>query len=116
MFFKKIFTRPKIEREKLEVLKEIASKFENQIFTESNYDFMYDELKRFNSLANVYIKQTNKVVCKDLCMLQIAHQKRGLDRDVLENEEENNRIPSQYFFETMIKVIDFILLKYEVKE
>ncbi|WP_375561140.1 hypothetical protein ACE193_00875 [Bernardetia sp. OM2101] len=115
MFLRKIF-KPKIKREKLEELRKIAFKFDNQIFTESNHDFVYDELDKFNKLANSYIKQTNKVVCKDLCHLQISYQKRGLDRDVLKNEEKNNRIPSPYFFETMIKVIDFILEKYEVKE
>lgn len=115
MLFKKIF-KPKIKREKLEELRKIAFKFDNQIFTESNHDFLYDELDKFNNLANSYIKQTHKVVCKDLCQLQISHQKRDLDRDVLENEEKNNRISSTYFFETMIKVIDFILEKHEVKE
>ncbi|WP_338764024.1 hypothetical protein WAF17_20890 [Bernardetia sp. ABR2-2B] len=116
MFFKKIF-KPKIERSKLEELRKIAFKFDNQIFTESNHDFMYDELDKFNKLANSYIKQTNKVVCKDLCQLQISHQKRGLHRDyIIESEEKNNRIPSPYFFEMMIKVIDFILEKHEVKE
>ncbi len=108
MFFKKIF-KPKIEQEKLEELKEIAFKFDNQVFTESNYDFLHDEVEKFNALAINYVPTL-------IYSLQIAQQKRDLNRDVLGSEEKNSRKFSQYLFEEMIKVIDFILEKYEVKE
>jgi hypothetical protein len=37
------------------LLKKIVFKFDNQAFIESNYDFLYDELERFNALAISYI-------------------------------------------------------------
>lgn len=109
MFLKKLFTKPKIQKEKLEMLKEIAAKFENQIFTENNYDFLYDELEKFNGLAINYVPTL-------IYFLQIAQQKRNLNRNVVEREEKINRNFCQSIFKDMNKVIDFILSKYEVKE
>ncbi|WP_338791223.1 hypothetical protein [Bernardetia sp. MNP-M8] len=114
MFFKKIF-KPKIERDKLEALKEIAYKFDNQIFTESNYDFLYNELEKFNVLAIKYITQ-NSYILSGMCTLHIIQQKQELNKDVLEREGKNNDFFCQYIFQSMIKVIDFILLKHEIKE
>lgn len=105
MLFKKIF-KPKIEREKLDELRKIAFKFDNQAFTEDNYDFLYDELERFKAIN--YAPTL-------IYSLQIAQQKRDLNRDVIESEEKNSRNFSQYFFEEMTKVIDFILSKYQIR-
>jgi hypothetical protein len=46
----------------------------------------------------------------------LLQQKRDLDRDTVKQEEKNNRNFCQYIFESMIKVIDFILSKYEIEE
>ena len=91
------------------MLKEIATKFENQIFTESNYEFLYDELEKFNGLAINYAPAL-------IYSLQIVQQKRDLNRNMVEREEKINRNFCQSIFEDMNKVIDFILSKYEVKE